>query len=238
MTQPPWARRTPDPDHTLCVSCYGRGWCKHCEGSGRVVLEPSKRCTWCGGRGECPVCDGAGQLSESDIKERGIEVPPDLASTSAREPAWLPIADSISFEQGSEFAPDAAWGRERVTLSRTGELAYERRERGTVATVNGHVSPARVDALVATLASTTFPAMPQAFFPPGATVCKIAVGSADPVSMLIEYYAGLELPGYGDLLRQLGDLNTALRDSDPLQLATWEFVRSSAGGPAAGAAKV
>ncbi len=145
MTHPAWVRRTPDADHTLCVSCYGRGWCKHCEGSGRVVLEPSRRCTWCGGRGECPVCDGSGQLTEWDIKDKGIEIRPDLESAIVREPTWLQIADVISFEQGSEFAPDSAWGRERVTLSRTGELAYERRERGAVATVNGHVSPARVD---------------------------------------------------------------------------------------------
>lgn len=224
MNEPAWARRSPDAGYTLCVSCYGRGWCKHCEGSGRVVLEPSKRCGWCGGRGECPVCDGSGQLSEWDIKDRGIEIPPDLASTGSHEPTWFQKAEVVSFEQGSEHAPDSAWGRERLSLSRAGELVYERRERGTAVTVRGHVSPARVDALLEALSRTTFPAMPQASFPPGATVCKIGVGPTPAASMLIEYYAGLELPGYGDLLRQLGDLATALRDSETQQLAAWEFV--------------
>lgn len=226
MTEPAWTRRTPDADHTLCVSCYGRGWCKHCEGSGRVILAPSRRCTWCAGRGECPVCDGDGQLSEADIRDRGIEVPAELQARKTIAPAWLPMADILTFAQGSEFAPDAAWGRERISLSRNGDLAYERRERGTVAKAYGRVSSARVDALIATLASTTFPTMPQASFPPGGTVCKIIVGSANPVSMLIEYYAGLELPGYGDLLRQFGELAAALRDGDAEQLAAWLFVRA------------
>lgn len=97
--------RTPDADHTLCVSCYGRAWCKHCEGTGRVILAPSRRCTWCAGRGECPVCDGDGQLSEADIRDRGIEVPAELGATRTIDAPSLPLANVGHFRESDRPAP-------------------------------------------------------------------------------------------------------------------------------------
>lgn len=42
---------------------------------------------------------------------------------------------SIIFEQGSEYAPDARWGYQRVRVSTDGKLEYEQKRAGqTIAT--------------------------------------------------------------------------------------------------------
>jgi RecJ-like exonuclease len=62
MTDKEWLRKTADEGYELCPSCRGRGWCKWCRGTGRLLTNPADRCDACAGESECMVCDGAGQL--------------------------------------------------------------------------------------------------------------------------------------------------------------------------------
>lgn len=137
------------------------------------------------------------------------------------DPAVIVTADAVTFEQGHESAPDAPWGLQRVRLSRAGNLDYERTQRGATTAVRGRVEGAKVDSLLSVLAGTTFPDPPQSSFPPGSSVCRISIGAS---WVDVEYYSGLRLPGYGEVLKTLNDLTTALRVSDAEGLARWSFV--------------
>lgn len=134
------------------------------------------------------------------------------------------VSQSLLYHQGSEHAPDALWGGETLELSRSGELAYEQRRSGRLLrTAHGHVGPLRVARLHELLADTSFPAMPQPFFPPGATVCALIT---DPPfrNMPIEFNSGLTMDGYGEILRDLSELCAALRTSSTAGLERWAFV--------------
>jgi DnaJ-class molecular chaperone len=63
-TDKKWARTIADDGHALCPDCRGRGWCKWCRGTGRLLADTTKHCDACAGKGECLVCDGNGQLPE------------------------------------------------------------------------------------------------------------------------------------------------------------------------------
>lgn len=129
----------------------------------------------------------------------------------------------LTFHQGAEYAPDAPWGLETLRLSHEGELEYERRRAGKVLrAMHGRVEPGRVLALVAALARTSFPAAPQAFFPPGASVCTL-ITEPPFRRMDIELHSGFKMEGYGEILKALSALCTSLRDEDAVALAEWHF---------------
>ncbi len=134
---------------------------------------------------------------------------------------------AITFEQGHEHAPDSPWGLQRIRLSREGTFHYERINRGTRAEIEGRLDGARVDALLAELSKTSFPEPPQRSFPPGASVCRISVDASPPAWVDIEFYTGLRMPGYGEILRSLDELNTGLRESDARKLQGWSLVREA-----------
>jgi hypothetical protein len=64
MSEKKWERTSPDDGYRLCPRCLGRGWCKSCDGTGRLLADPSQRCVVCAGKGDCMVCDATGQLPE------------------------------------------------------------------------------------------------------------------------------------------------------------------------------
>lgn len=129
----------------------------------------------------------------------------------------------LTFHQGAEYAPDSPWGIEALRLSREGELEYERRRAGKILQeVHGRVDAERVRSLISALGRTSFPAAPQAFFPPGASVCTL-ITEPPFRRMDIELHSGLSLEGYGDILKALTSLCTSLRDSNTSGLAEWRF---------------
>ena len=134
------------------------------------------------------------------------------------------LAEWIIFQQGAEYAPDSPWGIETVELSRSGELAYERRRAGELkAAIQGHVEQARVLELHEQLATTDFPTSPHRTFPPGASI-SIIITHPPFRKMLIHSDDGLKLHGFGDVLRGLGGLCDALRQHDSAVLRAWSFV--------------
>ena len=128
-------------------------------------------------------------------------------------------AEVLTFHQGDE-----SWGIETLRLSRAGELEYERRRAGKVLqTVHGNVESNHVTTLLATLAHTSFPTPPaQDFFPPGASVCTL-ITEPPFRRMDIEIRSGLGMKGYGEVIGALSVLCTALRDSNKVELARWNF---------------
>lgn len=133
----------------------------------------------------------------------------------------------LTFHQGAEYAPDSPWGIETLRLSQTGELEYERRRAGKVLqTAHGDVDAKRVLALIAALARTSFPAAPQAFFPPGASVCTL-ITEPPFRRMDIELHSGLRMEGYGEILKTLSALCTGLREGNTHVLAEWGFADST-----------
>jgi hypothetical protein len=129
----------------------------------------------------------------------------------------------LTFHQGAEYAPDSPWGIETLRLSREGELEYERRRAGKVLqTAHGHVDAERVVSLMSALARTSFPTAPQAFFPPGASVCTL-ITEPPFRRMDIELHSGLKMEGYGDILEALSALCASFRDSNAPPLVEWRF---------------
>ncbi len=189
-------------------------------------------------RGSAIVLSAAGKLpdyfvgwvaeSEYDkanawVERLNSEVQARLAKAS-RDIEAGNVAQTLLYHQGSEYAPDAPWGGETLELSRSGELEYERRRSGKLLRMTyGHVGPSRVARLHEVLAGTSFPTMPQPFFPPGATVCALIT---DPPfqKMSIEFDSGLKMDGYGEILRDLSELCGALRTSSTEELERWAFV--------------
>lgn len=146
-----------------------------------------------------------------------------LAKEHGTPPGAVHQIDQLTFEQGNEFAPDAPWGYQRVTLSSDGQLEYEQRDRGKHRVIKGRVNPERVRALHAYLRQTSFPSPPQSTFLPGASLIVLTV-EPQKQRMLIDYFTGLKLDGYRELIRELGGLNDALRESIPESLEKWSFV--------------
>lgn len=129
----------------------------------------------------------------------------------------------LTVHQGAEYAPDSPWGIETLRLSREGELEYERRRAGRVLqTLHGRVDAERVRSLITALARTSFPVAPQAFFPPGASICTL-ITEPPFRRMDIELHSGLKMEGYGDIIRALSALCASLRESDAPALTEWRF---------------
>jgi hypothetical protein len=132
----------------------------------------------------------------------------------------------LTYQQGHEYAPDAPWGSETISVTRTGDFEYERRRSGQVRQrLEGSIDTSLFSMLLSALSRTAFPRQPQTMFPPGASVCTI-VTQPPFQSAHVEYYDGLRLEGYGDLLRTMNSVCAAVRESNPEELARWSFQAS------------
>lgn len=141
----------------------------------------------------------------------------DEAPTPSVPARWM------TFVQGSEHAPDSPWGTQQLRISTTGLMEYEHRNRGRNRSIRGSLDRARCEAAFAALASTAFPRPPQTSFLPGASGLTIETDSP-PGKVIVDYFDGLEMPGYAHVIRELSELNTALRTSDAGALGGWGFV--------------
>ncbi|KAB2911385.1 MAG: hypothetical protein F9K40_00915 [Kofleriaceae bacterium] len=137
----------------------------------------------------------------------------------ASERAWL------TFEQGSEEAPDAPWGLQRLRISNAGDLRYEHRNRGRNRTVSGRIDPARCRRVFEALSSTAFPAPPQTSFLPGASGLVIEC-DAPRGRVIVDYFDGLKMDGYRDVISELSGLNAALRTGDKTAFSEWGLVET------------
>lgn len=190
--------------------CDGSRACTFCDGKGYTLNVPgtlgAQVCTFCD-YGTCHQCGGEGQVENSWARP-------------ARPP------QSITFEQGHEFAADSPWGFQRLRVSTDGTVEFEHRARGIQNTTQGTVDPELVRAVRAALSTTTFPQKPQETFLPGTSIIKIAT-SPPTYSVLIDYFEGMKLDGYRDVIRALSELSNALREGDATTLSAWHFVPSS-----------
>lgn len=208
MTTSRTPRTTPDPGFMLCPACGGSRLCPVCGGTLRDPKGgPCVQCDY----GKCDLCDGEGQLPADWTPE-----PP-------------PIIDVITLEQGHESAADSPWGFQRVRVSTDGQLEYEHRERGVRRVVTGSIDGKRVVALREALHRTTFPQKPQEKFRPGTSILRITM-SPPTYSVLIDYFDGMKMEGYRDVIRELSELNNALRESNADALRAWSFEPSGAEG--------
>ena len=146
----------------------------------------------------------------------------DLRDAAVEKERWL------VFEQGSEFAPDAPWGYQQLRISTLGRLEHEHRNRGRTAFMRARVDAERCGRVFEALRSTSFPAPPQESFLPGASVLVISTNASPSGRVLVDYFGGLEMDGYRDIIRDLSNLNTAIRTNDPSKLAEWAFRPSDA----------
>jgi hypothetical protein len=128
----------------------------------------------------------------------------------------------LTFEQGSEHAPDAPWGLETIEISSEGRLVYEHRNRGKNRSLHGRVDAERCRRIIAALRSTTFPEPPQLQFVPGASMLGISLDNPAG-KVCIDYFDGQQYLGYREVIRELSALNTALRTDDRAVLEQWEF---------------
>jgi len=130
------------------------------------------------------------------------------------------MIDTIAFDEGDEFAPDAPWGAERLTLSSGGAFTYERRHRGSTEGCRGTVDLAVVRRIEELIAAAGFPQIPEHRLPPGASAVTLTVMAPDvePTSLTFHRYFAAKVPGYRELVDALAGLNAALRSKDPAQI--------------------
>jgi hypothetical protein len=148
-----------------------------------------------------------------------VELPPERSASTSNEAD----AKVLTCHFGQEWAPDDPWGEEVIRLARTGVLEYSRRQRGEERQhVRGRVAAEHFERLMGALGLTKFPEPPQRFFPPGATVCTL-ITEPPPRKVGVEYYSGLRLQGYSEILSSLHSLCAAFRDSNADALARWNF---------------
>jgi hypothetical protein len=202
MTRTP--RQTPDPGFMLCPACNGSRLCQVCRGT--LHNPKGGPCVACD-YGTCDLCDGEGQLPEDWTPD-----PP-------------PATDFITFEQGHESAADSPWGFQRVCVSTDGQLEYEHRSRAGRRIVRGTVDGERVKALRREFSRTSFPQKPQETFQPGASIIRLTT-TPPTCSVLIDYFDGMKMDGYREIIRELSELNNALREDDGAALSTWRFERA------------
>jgi hypothetical protein len=129
---------------------------------------------------------------------------------------------ALVFESGSESAPDDPYGLETLRLSESGQLAYDRRRHAFRSNLVGTVEPDRFRRIVEALRRTTFPAPPQTRFVPGASIVRITTLPSSE-SVRVDYFEALRMDGYRDVVRELSQLATGLRDTNPDILAEWKF---------------
>jgi hypothetical protein len=141
---------------------------------------------------------------------------------------WKPPAEppqTITFEQGHETAPDSPWGFQRVRVSTDGKLEYENRSRAGTRALRGTIDGERVRAIRQAFSRTTFPQKPQEKFRPGSSVIRLTT-TPPTYSVLIDYFEGMKMDGYRDIIRDLSELNNALREDNKEALSTWRFERA------------
>lgn len=193
----------------LCPACNGSRLCQVCRGTLRNPKGgPCVACDY----GTCDLCDGEGQLPAEWTPE-----PP-------------PVTDVITFEQGHESAADSPWGFQRVRVSTDGQVEYEHRARGAQRVVRGTIDGERVKAVRDALFRTSFPRKPQEKFRPGSSIIRITA-SPPTWSVLIDYFDGIKMDGYREVIRELSELNNALREDDATALAGWRFAAVTGGAP-------
>lgn len=139
-----------------------------------------------------------------------------------------PVVKTISFEQGHESAADSPWGFQRLRVSTDGRLEYEHRSRGTHRSASGTIDPDRVVALQQALGRTSFPEKPQETFLPGTSVIRLTM-TPPTYSVLIDYFEGMNMDGYRDVIRELSELNNGLREGHSSTLAAWRYVPATGG---------
>ncbi len=201
-TRTPVARRhAPDAGFELCAECRGDRYCRDCMGTA-IAIE-GKTCDGCE-HGVCSSCFGAGQTR---VEARG----PDPAK-------------QLTIRFGSEFAPDAPWGLELLSIASDGTVRYENRDHGRCRTVFGVVPQAKSQHLMDLLAASSFPAVPKHRFPPGASIVQLDLrfGDASQTAEFDQYFAE-GLPGLGELVAECDALAAAIRKSDAAALCQWEF---------------
>lgn len=137
-----------------------------------------------------------------------------------RPPRSVSIVETIAFDEGDEFAPDAPWGAERLTLSGGGAFKYERRHRGSTEGCRGTVDLAVIRRIEGLIAAAGFPQIPDHRLPPGASAVTLTVVAPgmEPTSLTFHRYFAARVPGYRDLVDALAGLNAALRSKDPAQI--------------------
>ena len=91
--------------------------------------------------------------------------------------------------------------------------------------MRAHVDVQRCGRMFEALRSTSFPAPPQESFLPGASVLVISTNASPSGRVLVDYFDGLQMDGYRDIIRDLSDLNSAIRTNDVAKLAEWAFRR-------------
>ncbi len=154
------------------------------------------------------------QLLERDVSAA-------LTPAEAKEERWL------VFEQGSEEAPDAPWGYQEIRISTAGRLEYEHRNRGQNRFLRATVDAGRCRRVFEALRSTGFPAPAQESFLPGGSLLVISTNATPSGRVVVDYFDGLKMDGYRDVIGELSELNTALRTRDSTKLMSWRFAETT-----------
>lgn len=95
----------------------------------------------------------------------------------------------LLFEDGSEFAPDAPWGRDRLFVGHDGALRYENLDHGRHRVVTGRLTGGHAERLFSLLAASGFPSIPAHRCPPGYGITSLTVfGPAEQWSVSFDYY--------------------------------------------------
>jgi hypothetical protein len=129
------------------------------------------------------------------------------------------IDRQVTFEQGHEYAPDARWGLEIVTLADDGRYTFMLRRSGRLIAIHtGTIATARVDAVLQALSRSTFPNVPAHPFPPGASV--LAVSMPPDRRVQVDRRFGLGLDGYREAIPLLMELIAEARAATPDHPAT------------------
>ncbi len=158
------------------------------------------------GRGDAPHDARAPRAATADSVVRG----PHEAAPTLSDSSLMRDEDELRYEQGHEYAPDAAWGLQVLTLARTGRYRYEQRRAGRlIRTGAGDVGAGRAEPVFADLTRSTFPDVPPHQFPPGATIVTIALGSRRQA--VLNRWFGHQLDGYREALAALESLVSEAR---------------------------
>lgn len=112
--------------------------------------------------------------------------------------AWM------QFSLGVEHPEDPMFGRVEITLWPDGALLLEGRQRGAHAVWEASLSPSAVDDLRGALRRAGWPRLPNHTILSEETQVVLEVRGADGVERAaFDYYAGMRLSGYRDLLQRL-----------------------------------
>ena len=136
---------------------------------------------------------------------------------------------TLYYATGNENAPGDPFGRTELTLADDGGARLEHRHIGRHRAWTGKVDPAQVQAARGALDTAGFPTVPPHPIPGGSTMRELAV---DDTSVLVEWYAVEDMPGYKEafeildsLTRQMsGDSVQATPDTLPPSVSELEQV--------------